>query len=489
LLKARRINRKEGSMTLSVALRLGSVLWACGLCGCIADDMAWDEDVGGEENELLDPNSLNSNSLNSNSLNSNSLNSNSLNSNSLNSNSLSSIGTNAIFSNWFWAGTWADVTIKADFMKYLVRCALPVGTNISYGGFTWNGKLNLAPWWFWTWPIEDEVQIVSACIMAHLNNKGQKQILSMRSFEPGLLPTTPAEVAFMRNSTGRFFGNLWRTWSWIPYRFSCNEAPWLGDENAMLYVLGRSCEVDGCGALIYLGWCNDLDLRDNRVWVGDTGYRYIMTSESLHVGMEKSSWSSPDIGYGNVPVTNESIKVLQVINRGTAIEPWQIGGCPEDCSSGTCYSVCEGDQRLRFLYAHQAIEYIFRNSSNSGVPRTGLAGSIPTNEAFTVSIRYSNGSGSNIPMTLYVSGDGPAGSSTANLWRAVTANFQPTAGWDTFQNLEIYPVYLMDDPASPASIDKGYDSIRLWVQGRAGDAIIPDLDMVTVIPGPPAAYY
>src|SRR5436190_13246625 len=104
-------------------------------------------------------------------------------------------------------------TAGRETVEYLVRCALPAGVNLvkadQYGAnYTFKGSLGLAPAWE-TGACDGNCQeLVSACMMAHVNTAGIHVPLWVVADVPnvgwGLDPNYP-------NQEGSFFGNIFMT--------------------------------------------------------------------------------------------------------------------------------------------------------------------------------------------------------------------------------------------------------------------------------------
>ena len=129
--------------------------------------------------------------------------------------STNGLSTNGLSTNGFSAWFTADPAYSAMVMKYLVRCAAPAGTNLTFsaGGatYTWPGELGLAPLWATGLPIGvAEQQLISACLAAHTNKYGAQVSISVRGhFASGLaIPVTPTEATTYTNDEGCYFGNL-----------------------------------------------------------------------------------------------------------------------------------------------------------------------------------------------------------------------------------------------------------------------------------------
>ncbi len=106
--------------------------------------------------------------------------------------------------------------------SYLVRCALPTGHNVTKTdpgtgtSYTLNGALGLAPEWE-TGACDTHCQeIMSACLMAHVNTTGQHINLWMVSSDPDVGWGYTYDYPYQE---GSFFGNIFTS---SPKAYYCN---------------------------------------------------------------------------------------------------------------------------------------------------------------------------------------------------------------------------------------------------------------------------
>jgi hypothetical protein len=161
---------------------------------------------------------------------------------------------NAAFVGWFDT----DRDGANDVMTYVARCALPFGAGLAHVArngrrFEWRGSLGLAPLWRKA-PIErHEQEVVSACLMAHVNARGRHIEFSLRGIEPSLVvATTGTEVRRFARREGAFYGNV----------FTESELH-VCSENATLQSLlygpnGRVCTSPGNCGFQWDGDCDDV---------------------------------------------------------------------------------------------------------------------------------------------------------------------------------------------------------------------------------------
>ncbi|HYO57041.1 hypothetical protein [Archangium sp.] len=131
---------------------------------------------------------------------------------SLNGLSLNGLSTKD-FSNWFNGNPAGNDRL----MRYLVRCAVPVGqtrdfTNPATGTvYSWPGVLGLAPAWAGgARATVTEQQVISACLAAHANNYGLNVPISMlgRNADEGAIPFSSEELSLFSKRESCFFGNI-----------------------------------------------------------------------------------------------------------------------------------------------------------------------------------------------------------------------------------------------------------------------------------------
>ena len=110
----------------------------------------------------------------------------------------------------------AYIATQADrqFLKYVIRCALPQGVVVEsksrYGHFRFNGRHGLAPDWTKRPLIEQEQELVSACILALTNKFGVAvPVYLVPGTKPPNLKRRKEDGSLdYRLFEGAFFGNL-----------------------------------------------------------------------------------------------------------------------------------------------------------------------------------------------------------------------------------------------------------------------------------------
>jgi hypothetical protein len=195
------------SVFMMMAAGLGAQVIIGGGCGEPLDESEAPsaEETGSAESAFTDDNGLSTNGLSTNGLSTNGLSTNGLSTNGLSTNG---------FSTWF-NGQAGGTAYTNMVMKYLVRCAVPMGQSRTFTTlgttYTWPGGLGLAPVWSSGAPIPaDEQQLVSACFAAHVNKFGVNVTISVLGYQTSgaAIPMGPTELTDYPVREGCFFGDL-----------------------------------------------------------------------------------------------------------------------------------------------------------------------------------------------------------------------------------------------------------------------------------------
>ena len=138
----------------------------------------------------------------------------------------------------------AEPIQKQLFLRYLVECALPAGTNVGlkYRGETHligTGVGNLGPSLQTGVMTTIDQERVSSCLLARTNARGEKVDLDLLGSYPGF--ERPSDPAVFKVREGAFYGNLFvspiEAFVWFPDR-----------------VVARTCTSEGdCGGLHPVG--------------------------------------------------------------------------------------------------------------------------------------------------------------------------------------------------------------------------------------------
>ncbi len=227
-------------------------------------------------------NGFSANGMSANGFSANGFSANGFSANGMSANGMSANGRNASFDSWFNA----NVAQNSQWLKYLVKCGEPAGNSVTYVSTTgttyvFAGSLGAVPNWRFGNPTVGDQELMTSCLMAHVNSLGQSVTVSMRAAN---IPTGAAEMSAYPQREGAFFGNI----------FAATKTAYVCDQNiakpsagiCRLYPnytgcyttaqtlssapygfvsgAGRTCaSVGGCG-FTYLGGCN-------AVCTGDTG--------------------------------------------------------------------------------------------------------------------------------------------------------------------------------------------------------------------------
>jgi hypothetical protein len=132
-------------------------------------------------------------------------------------------------------------------LKYIATCALPPEMElvVSHEGEEWAypGLLNLAPEWA-TGACEEECQgWISACLLAHTNNRGAHVAISLRGSHPALAPTEE-EAATYSFEEGAFYAQLFRD---DPKLYACNGKDAFSAPLGTAGMWTRNCAQGQCG--------------------------------------------------------------------------------------------------------------------------------------------------------------------------------------------------------------------------------------------------
>ena len=196
---------------------------------------------------------------------------NGLTANGLSANGLSANGlSTSAFTAWFSTNpALADMV-----MRYLVRCAVPAGETRSYTdtqtgqSHTWNGVLGLAPGWASGAPANiGEQQVITACMMAHVNRYGLSIPISVlgRDALAALIPIAPNELETYSVREACFFGNLFNQQGLFfgVDRHVSDEAQYLTRACAGMEDADGSSSTR-CAPLRYVGGCSQSCAPDPR---------------------------------------------------------------------------------------------------------------------------------------------------------------------------------------------------------------------------------
>jgi hypothetical protein len=220
------------------ALAIGGAL----LTGCLpAVDDGGQASVSGTESALnstnglsdinglsatngLSGNGLSGNGLSGNGLSGNGLSGNGLSGNGLSGNGLSGNGLvlNALSSSGLTPTSYLMNSADGrSTISYLVRCALPAGTTLTKkdqngASYSFTGQIGVAPQWNGGTCDVNCQQLVSACLLAHVNTSGQHIAIWLDGDSPAMGWGQSASFPFQE---GSFFGNVFTN---PPLAYYCN---------------------------------------------------------------------------------------------------------------------------------------------------------------------------------------------------------------------------------------------------------------------------
>ncbi len=226
----------------------------------------------------------------------------------------------ADFVEWFNTSTAEHATL----MSYLVRCALPEGQTRTYThpstgqGYSWAGGLGLAVGWASGNPATAlEQQVVTACLLAHVNKFGIHVNVSMlgQDAQGTPVPVAAHELTTFSEPEGCFFGN----------GFTGNPTLYAGSDHAPLSAAQssvRACGMDragggvDCAPLVHVGACSQYCTKDA------TGTYYTSCTYN---------------GVTYQPLTTR-IRPAELYTCGDGV--CQVS---ERCGTGTAYDSCAAD--------------------------------------------------------------------------------------------------------------------------------------------------
>jgi hypothetical protein len=171
---------------------------------------------------------------------------------------------NAEFVAWFEGADGGDIAFHDEVMRYLAACALAAGDGAGYtdgkgARHAFPGDLGLARAWARPGASTDaEVQLVSACLMAHANTAlPEPRHVQIALRGPAPLPDVPPAVsAVLQIFDGVFFGDLFGSPQRL-YICSPSTAPPPNYVSTLLSDWGRQCyfSKDGCGGVFTVVDC------------------------------------------------------------------------------------------------------------------------------------------------------------------------------------------------------------------------------------------
>jgi hypothetical protein len=275
--------------------------------------------------ELDSLNGLSANGLSANGLSANGLSANGLSANGLSANGLSANGLSAsAFATWF-----SNDPAMADMvMRYVVRCAVAEGQTRTYTdphtgqSYTWYGVLGLAPRWAsGATPTLAEQQVVTACLMAHVNRYGLSIPISVlgRDAQGAIIPFTRSELDTYSVREACFFGNLF-TQEGLFFgvdRHVRNEAQYLTRACAGMED-GSGDTATSCEPLTYVGSCSQSCIPDPKGPFYSLCTRNGVTYRSITTRMRQSDYSEL---FGDIENSDDDSDDPNLVSKKKREEP------------------------------------------------------------------------------------------------------------------------------------------------------------------------
>ncbi|WP_437722493.1 hypothetical protein [Sorangium sp. So ce861] len=248
-------------------MNIKSVLGCAGILfvanGCVAPELAFEEDgateeLGSSADAIESGNALSYNALSYNALSYNALSYNALSYNALRPEAASALKAPGVGGELF-----------RTLVKYTVSCAFNESQSFRFSwtdaaGATHNevypGHLGLADRWDRRPLDEDGKQMVSACLAAHTNRYGVSVLISMRSPQNPLRREVESdELAMYPHVEGAFWGNLFAE---TPYLRACYddssvEIARAARRDCAAGHPGADGDLEGCGLIEIVGSCQD----------------------------------------------------------------------------------------------------------------------------------------------------------------------------------------------------------------------------------------
>jgi hypothetical protein len=189
-----------------------------------------------------------------------------------------------------------------EYLAYIVSCAMPAGTSVEAGPYSFGGSVGLAPDWEHRGLTDSEKRWVSACLLARVNAYGISVAISMRGDHGALLPTDDERSAFGQ-SEGAFYGNVFSELEDRMEMFACRGAAQAAGEGGGL--VDRDCaEPAGNGLTVcgfrYVGDCVDFSPQTPTAHACASGWDN--EYQDCHTRPSAGLWE-PRTGYAEVITT------------------------------------------------------------------------------------------------------------------------------------------------------------------------------------------
>jgi hypothetical protein len=128
-------------------------------------------------------------------------------------------------------------------MKYVATCALPADQTLVIGGDRFEGFYGLAPQWATAGCADAECQHwVSACLLAHANQRGTPVAISLRSDVTNAFVLAAQQLASFTYQEAAFYGDLF-----THELYACMGTDSFTGEDPQKFLEGRVCGLGACG--------------------------------------------------------------------------------------------------------------------------------------------------------------------------------------------------------------------------------------------------
>lgn len=284
-----------------------SIFCIVALSGCVVTEGEDDWLLDSTRNHVLSFNNLSSSSVSTNRLGFNGLSTNVL--------SFNRLHPDVLELNQQAAGNLAATESGRELLAYVARCALMPGDHlhVEHGARSWTypGVLGLAPEWERAPLTQDGRELITACLMAHVNAFRIQVPISVRS--DALPPAEAEESSTYFHGDGVFYGDLFAR---TPAKYACKirandyldettkswqpaQSPHAGERVCAGENTAEDCDFE------FTGYCDEVcgDIRaDGAQWhfsdcLGADGARYANTASVWLVGESAESCSTAPVGF------------------------------------------------------------------------------------------------------------------------------------------------------------------------------------------------
>ena len=220
------------------------------LSGCLMMEEEPLETIGSVQNNLVTENALTENALTANALTANALTANALTANAL--------APEVFELNYTDSGDLQHTSIGRFLLKYITRCAYESNEWLALDGdlgpAQYAGRLGLATIWKSSPLSQGYKEIMSACLLAHLNNFGTSVPISVRY--NGSAPTKAAETNQYYYGDGVYYGDIYQE---PAKKYACTIRQKDGATPVVTSSWSslRVCAQGNCG-IVNTGYCDEV---------------------------------------------------------------------------------------------------------------------------------------------------------------------------------------------------------------------------------------